>query len=308
MLSSEMMQAGFSAFLPKFTFALCLAMCMLRVCDQRVSALRSIMALSFLAALASAFEGWHETEISDAASWYTAAFFAALHLVIVLRRWASICPRQLHQEQKQGSKALTKKEKRKQRAESRGKQSSTSLASASPIELGMLFVAVLAAGYGLVQDWQEMRLTGDASTYAAMATIASTGLWATAMVSALELTFLSSPLNLSPPNGPRVSWTVIASFGLTAFVVCLMVSSLMLLRENGLDRNDRLIDQAMPKVFALTWMILGCIVWIVPHRIRSFQKSGAAKEWTTLALTSWIGLVCFSIMAVLPNNWPWHLL
>ena len=308
MLSSEMMQAGFSAFLPKFTFALCLAICILRICDQRASALRCIMALSFLAALASALEGWQETEISYAASWYTAAFFTVLHLVIMLRRWASIRPKQLHEEQTQSSKAQTKKDKRKQRAESRAKQTSTSLSSASPIELGMLLVAVLAAGYGLLQDWREMRLTGDASTYAAMATISSTGLWAIAVVSAMELTFLSSPLNLSPPNGPRVSWTGIASFGLAAFVLCLMVSSLMLLRENGLDGNDRLIDQAMPKVFALTWMILGCIVWIVPHRVRSFQKSGVAKEWTTLALTSWIGLVCFSVIAVLPNNWPWRLL
>ncbi len=308
MLSSEMMQAGFSAFLPKFVFALCLATCMLRVCDRRASALQSIIALSFLATMASAFEGWQETEISSAASWYTAAFFAALHLVIVLRRWASIRPRQLHEEQKQGTNALTNKEKRKQKAELRGKQYSTPFASASPIELGMLFVAILSACYGLVQDWREMRLTGDAGIYAAMATTANTGLWATAMVSALELTFLSSPLNLSPQKGPRVSWTGIASFGLTAFVLCLMVSSLMLLRENGLDRNDRLIDQAVPKVFALTWMILGCIVWIVPHRVRSFQKCGTAKEWTTLALTSWIGLVCFSIIAALPNNWPWHLI
>jgi hypothetical protein len=59
-------------------------------------------------------------------------------------------------------------------------------------------------------------------------------------------------------------------------------------------------------MFGLMIVVASFVVWMVPRRLSLCQQSGKQpKDWLTLTIAAWLGLLAFAVVGVLPTTWPW---
>jgi Kef-type K+ transport system membrane component KefB len=74
------------------------------------------------------------------------------------------------------------------------------------------------------------------------------------------------------------------------------------LSERG-DLNQLIIS----RLFAISFLLIDLIAWIIPHRVATFQRTGKSHAWVSLTLAAWLAVLTLIVLMALPSNWPWEL-
>ena len=130
-------------------------------------------------------------------------------------------------------------------------------------------------------------------------TLAACALWGVAVFCGLELTFGSAPLSLS-----AVSWSGVATVALFCWIAETCVAAVILLAP--VDNTVDFQSVAMTRLFAISILLMDFVVWMIPHRVATFKRTGKATAWVSLTLAAWLGILSLAVLCALPSSWPWQ--
>ena len=307
MLNDEAISAGILALSNKAALALGVALILFHWSDRRQSKLPWCLLTCVAAIVCAGFNIYSSSQLSIRIALAVGASLLSLELVFLLANWVKVNPASLHDEQQPSSAEhkASNREKRKRAA-----QHETSQRSA--INYLWLFAGCVAFAIGLF--WQYAARTAEGmeqikdsmiQAYAAVQMLSACVMWGVALFCAMQVTFLSSPDTLVDPKARNVLWGRVSATSMLLLVLALFLAFYIFLNGKPLVGED-ILNRILPTVFALTLVILYFVAWMVPYRIYGFQKSGKAKEWTSLALAAWLSVLCFALVCALPTSWPWQ--
>jgi hypothetical protein len=113
----------------------------------------------------------------------------------------------------------------------------------------------------------------------------------------LELTFGSALLS-------SISWSGVATVALFCWIAETCVAAMILLAP--VDNTVELQSVAMTRLFAISILLVDFVVWMIPHRIATFKRTGKATAWVSLTLAAWLGSLSLAVLCALPSSWPWQ--
>ncbi len=128
--------------------------------------------------------------------------------------------------------------------------------------------------------------------------LAACVLWGVAIFCAIELTFGSAPMSLS-----AVSWSGVSRVALGCWIVESCIAAFIVL--SPIDSASEFESIAMTRLFAISILLMDFVVWMIPHRLASFKRTGKATAWVSLATAAWLGVLSLAVLCALPGNWPW---
>ena len=306
MLTNADLLADMDFFQVQLLLSACSAILILRVFDGRGTT-SSISLIVSTIALFLCFGAWRGTSGTLATVCLTtAAVTLAIQGWVCLQHWLRANEAELHEESRQladekNSRKVSKQAGRTAQQSDNSKsillrKSETLLCCLSVgASASVLFLAIQAeTSGGLIGGMQVMHL---------LAAAIAAGV---AFACSVELTFLSSPDALRPAVGNKVHWSAIGWIALIVFLAEFVVSAAIM--AAAIDERSSVVEQLFPKVYALSLLVVHFVVWMVPHRVAGFQRTGSASQWTSLTLASWLGVLGLAVVNSLPNNWPWELL
>ncbi|MEM8736702.1 MAG: hypothetical protein AAGG44_20900, partial [Planctomycetota bacterium] len=304
---------GLNGMLPKLLFALVGSLVLLRFCDRRLSAIGPA-ALVAVASLVTAIPVIiRSTGILAYSLLGVGAAVMALVALLLIGRWSQLSPAQL-QAEVEDSDATSKQAKRARRRGIRNQQTRPpSRWESVLLAVGLLVFGVAAllpmsaggvdapgelsrVGLDLQRQWLP-RLYG----------FTVVGIWSTTIFYMIQLTWLSSPDSFDKDREALVRWRVAMMTATLFFSLALLTCLAVFLRSSEMEPGAEMAEQVIPVVFALTWLVVSFIAWMIPARVSRFQREGRAEGWTSLTLAGWLACCCLAVLSALPEDWPWRL-
>ncbi len=125
-------------------------------------------------------------------------------------------------------------------------------------------------------------------------------MFALLLASSLELTVGKLGAELLALPWQRIS--TVATFG---FLAEILLAGWVI---SKLKPGESVEMTAAPVLYEFSRLLLGYIAWCVPRRMAMLAHKKELKGQASLALSGWIGVICFSIAMALPTAWPWNVL
>ena len=322
MLAQAAFTSATTLLITKAAFGATLLLFLLRFLDRRISTTAARIWVGFCASFACIWQivllwqnqmPWQIAQVGSAAAevsasseqqlfglWATGTFLVVGFTLEAIGQWLRLSPRQLHASDT-GAKT----------SKSRNAESQPN--SKSPQSLWrmiLLVVAIAFVGFAALKtvDYQPI-LTIKARQLATWHLIATLAMGSIAAFCAIEATLLSSPDNHSKKleDGKfGVRWNWVAWIALGIFLSKLTLTTLVLLRLGDSERIEPSV-QALAGCFVICLIILDVVAWMVPYRLKNFQGSSQVTGWSSLAIASWLSLVTYTVVSIIPFSWPWKL-
>lgn len=323
MLSWDALFGGWGEFLPKCVVAICTAIACFRMADNRVRTVGLLCSLAISGIVIQAAL-WLLVDVNDNRNWQVASALGVVGFVGLLlvygRQWLQRSPKDMHLEETTSANDTASQSKPAQQEARRLRRAGRNAQGARPnwIEISALTIIGIAYAFASFVDLDTRLLSGAAG--GADVTGTSGGLplgmlklhwavvsmtWGIGLFYCVQLTSVSSPSDFDPGTESPVKWLRPFAFATILFVLSMVVCGSIFFAERRPERIETVRDQLMPMVFALTWLILSFVVWMIPARLYRFDLQGQAKEWVSLALAAWIAFLCLGLVAFLPSAWPW---
>jgi hypothetical protein len=107
-----------------------------------------------------------------------------------------------------------------------------------------------------------------------------------------------------------VNWAVVSrltmAIGLVSVACCLAQIWLGSGHQQLGEFSSDSVVQIAARLFGLMQLLSTFTVWMVSHRLANYQRPNLfPKDWVSLTLTAWLGLMAFVVIASLPTEWPW---
>lgn len=309
MLNDEAISAGIFALSNKAALALGIALILFNWTDRRQSKLPLCLLTCLAAIICVGFNVYAASQFAIRCAFAVGAGLLCLELVLLLKSWVKVNPASVHDEQLPSSSEskASNREKRKRAAKQTANQRSA-------LNYLWLIAGCVALAIGLFWQYAESTAEGmdqinDSmiQAYAAIQMLSACLMLGVSLFCAMQVTFLSSPDALEDPGATNVLWGRVAATAMLLLALALFLAFYIFLNGKPLV-GEEILNRILPTVFALTLVILYFVAWMVPYRIYGFQKSGKAKEWTSLALAAWLSVLCFALVCALPTSWPWQAL
>ena len=168
--------------------------------------------------------------------------------------------------------------------------------------LPVISVALSLAGcglcsYAIVTSTDAASIQGQPQLVMIASLISLFIVFALLLASTLELTVGSLGAELLALPWRRMS--TIATF---AFLVEILLAGWVIAR---LKPSDSIEMTAAPVLYEFSRLLLGYIAWCVPRRMLILSQKKELRGQASLALSGWIGLICFAVAMALPTAWPW---
>jgi hypothetical protein len=285
--------AGSTALTGKAAFAFWTAALLLQCFDRRKTAIVWQILL-----LVGAISGCILGSVYSAGPvtqwlWIGSALVAGVSLVRDLSNWTKTSPREAFEETSQIDAVSKKKNSpaRSARSQALKTQPAISFPWLDLVGLSIVAAAISVSIYASLSP----------KTYAWLSIVhilAAGLLWGVAVFCAIELTFGSAPSSLS-----AVAWSGAALVALVCWIVESCIAAVIVL--SPIDQADDLQAVAMTRLFAISILLMDFVVWIIPHRVATFKRTGKATAWVSLTMAAWIGVVSLALLCALPSNWPW---
>jgi hypothetical protein len=227
--------------------------------------------------------------------WIISSLVASFGALLNIRQWTKTSPRETFEEASQLDPAIKKKS-------SAAKSSRLQTLKAKPTKL-VQWMDLL----GLVMVTAAIAISVYASLSSAKANawlstvhvLAACMLWGVAVFCAVELTFGSAPLSLS-----AVSWSGVAAVALGCWMAESCIAAAIVL--SPVDSSADFQSVAMTRLYAISILLMDFVVWMIPHRVATFKRTGKATAWVSLTMAAWIGVLSLAVLCALPSTWPWQ--
>ncbi len=226
--------------------------------------------------------------------WGAAGAIACASMALNVRQWTQTSPRETFEEASQLDPLAKKKTPSKsKRIAALKTQSKSPIAWVDLLGLVVTAVALATSTYGLMSAQKGVAILSVAHTTSACL------LWGISIFCALELTFGSAPLSLS-----AVNWTGVSILALGGWITESCVAAAIILSPTDSDSDFQSI--AMTRLFAISILLIDFVVWMIPHRVAKFKRTGKADSWVSLSMAAWIGMLSLAVLCALPVTWPWR--
>jgi hypothetical protein len=319
MLSWEALFGGWSEFLPKCVVAVCMTIACFRITDNRLRTSGFVVALTLCGVLLHCLFGLLADRMDDL-HWQLAMGLGCSGMIglllLYIRQWLSRSPKDLHLEETGASRQQGSKQTKSAMQEARRLRRAGRNIQGPNLHWGEVAVLAATAIAFTVASFEDfdLRLQMDAASgidgglrlgMPKLHWVVVSLTWGLGLFYSIELTCLSSPLDFESAASRPVEWLRPFSLSTILFSLSMLVCISIFLAERRPDRTENVKDHLMPLVFALTWLLLSFVAWMIPTRLYRFMQQGEAKEWVSLALASWIAFLCLGLVAFLPAAWPW---
>lgn len=302
MLTSIVSAASSSAWLAKLALASWTACLLLRSADRRTLALPYAIGTCLICLAACVFSVWRIADLTARGLWCGMVLVNLVYLDLLVRDWLAFHPRTAFEEAGgEGAKSAGASKRNGRKTGARKYPEWT-----MRLEIGLAWMGILLAASAVTMTcMQDIVVPRRVWVISAGHLLAAASMWGVAWNCGLQTTFISTPDRLAPEQGPRVGWPWIARLAMALFIVELLSCTAIFLGPKQ-TLPAEFSDRVLPAIFALALMILNFVAWMIPHRIRQFQRAGRATEWVTLALAAWLAFLSFAIVCALPVDWPWR--
>lgn len=237
-------------------------------------------------------------------AWGLSAALGLLWNGYSLRQWLSAAPAEILADSAVATPAKRSKRKSGKGSQSRGASAVARVGATtwSPLKMALFAVGTFACMAAL---WPAELGLGTQSVERWIVPVhimASSMMLAVCLITALELTVLSSPDSVLASGG--ATWSKLASVALASAGVEMLVCLMIFLEFTDSEAADTEVLLAK-RIFALALLVTAVIAWLIPSRIAGFQKRGElATGWVSLTLASWIAALAFAVVCLLPPDWP----
>ncbi|MDX1926082.1 MAG: hypothetical protein SFV81_06170 [Pirellulaceae bacterium] len=286
--------AGSTALTGKSALAFWTTALLLQRFDRRKTAIAWQILLTFGAVAGCVLGGIYAAGPVTQWAWIGSAIVAGLCAARDIRQWTRTSPRETYEEVSQIDGASKKSDGTRKSTRSQPMKASPAMPLPWFDLLGI--VAVVAAISISIYASVSPRAY---AWYSVVHTIAACVLWGVAIFSAIELTFGSAPLSLS-----AVSWSGAAFIALGCWLAESWIAAVIVL--SPADESADMQSLVMTRLFAISILLMDFVVWIIPHRVAKFKRTGKASEWVSLSMAAWIGMLSLTLLCALPSNWPWR--
>ena len=226
--------------------------------------------------------------------WLAGAVIAGLSNLLNIRQWLGTSPRETYEE----SSSLDRNNKQESDAKSTRSQA-LKAGPTSPLQwmdlLGLLFIAVALA----ISVYASAASPKTNAWLSTVHTLAACVLGGVGVFCGSQLAFGSTPLSLS-----AVSWSGVARVALLCWIAETCVAAAVLLAP--VDNRADFQSVAMTRLFAISILLTDFVVWMIPHRVATFKRTGKATAWVSLTLAAWLGTLSLAVLCALPSSWPWR--
>jgi len=231
--------------------------------------------------------------------WIASSVVSGIVAWMHLRDWLRTSPRETFEETSHVDATL-KKKKKTAATPSGLKVFSPNRPSAFPHSAVHWFtlLGVLLSGGSMTSSVVASGSVRSSVWFAAIHVLAACLLLGIAVFCAIELTVGSAPSSLA-----AVSWSSVAFVALICWVAEICIAGSIVL--SPVDDTADFQALAMSRLFAISLLLMDFVVWMIPHRLAMFQRSGKSTAWVSLALAAWIGVLSLTLLCALPTYWPW---
>ncbi len=303
--------ASSTALTGKAALALWVTALLFQYCDLRKIAIVwqvfIALSISLLSLAAYANAGGTITK----STWMTSCAIASIVATMHIRDWLRTSPRETFEEVASVD-ATSKKQKKKSVTKSNalsapsafpraaGTRSTVSKSTVSKSAVHWYtWLGVMISGWSLTSSVLANGSARSSALFAAVHVLAACVLLGVALFCAIELTFGSAPSSLS-----AISWSSVAFVALICWVAELGIAASIVLTP--VDATADFQVAAMSRMFAISVMVIDFVVWMIPFRLATFQRSGKAVAWVSLAIAAWTGVLSLTLLCALPTHWPWR--
>lgn len=183
-------------------------------------------------------------------------------------------------------------------------------------QLGLIPATLSCVGFGLVFAALIVAtpaLAADIAWLAWSQAFSCSVMWGIALAVGLELTFCAVPSDLAAGSSRPVGRlaTLAMVLALAMLSVAIWVAANIVLgdgpRSGQAGTSLKAEFQLLSWIFAGTILLVQFVVWMVPYRLFRLKDGLRKSEWSTLALSAWLGCLALSVALALPTSWPWTL-
>jgi hypothetical protein len=226
--------------------------------------------------------------------WMGGALLATFGCLRDIRQWTKTSPRETYEEASQLDPAIKKKSSAVKTIRSNNLKATPTRSFKWIDLLGLVITASAIA----VSIYASMPSVKTSAWLSAIHVLAACVLWGVGMFCAIELTFGSAPRSLA-----AVSWSSVAMIALTCWIAESCIAAAIVL--SPIDSAADYQSVAITRLFAISILLMDFVVWMIPHRVATFKRSGKATAWVSLAMAAWIGVLSLTVLCALPSVWPW---
>jgi len=287
--------AGSTALTGKAALAFWIAAFLLQCFDRRKTAIVWQILLTICAILGCILVSIYSPGSLTFWMWVGSTLIASFSAVQNIRQWTKTSPLETYEEASQLDPNIKKKS-------NAVKTSRSNLLKAKPaisvpwIDLVGLAIAAAAIAISI---YASMTSAKTIAWLSSIHTLAACVLWGVSIFCAIELTFGSAPLSLS-----AVSWSGAARVALGCWLVESCIAAFIVL--SPVESIADFQSVAMTRLFAISILLMDFVVWMIPHRVATFKRTGKATAWVSLTMAAWIGVVSLAVLCALPTSWPWQ--
>lgn len=154
--------------------------------------------------------------------------------------------------------------------------------------------------------------------YSMLHLLTSTAMWSIATVTAMQLTFLSSPSDFTAVEDKRVGkrrrrtkdrdyapHPHLLTWAASILVVLELFALGAILTTPIPNAPEALETRALAWAFAGTILVAYFVSLMIAVRIAHFHRAKVVSQWTSLTLASWIASLTLAVACSLPPAWPW---
>lgn len=287
--------AGSTALTGKTALAFWTAACLFQCFDRRRITITWQILLIICAIMGCILSSLHASRPMTQWLWASSATIASLSAVLNIRQWMRTSPRETYEEASQIDGSNLKKS-------NAAKSSSSQTLKATPkvsVPWVDLLGLVVAGASIAVAVYTSMPLAKSNAWLGTIHVLAACVLWGVGVFCAVELTFGSAPLSLS-----AVSWSGVVSVALVCWVAESCIAAAIVL--SPVDSSADFESVAMTRLFAISILLADFVVWMIPHRVATFKRTGKTTAWVSLAMAAWLGALSLAVLCALPSTWPWQ--
>ncbi len=231
--------------------------------------------------------------------WIGGAFIAGFSAVQSIIQWTRTSPLETYEEASQLDPAINKPGSKKKSRPAQFNNASALKAQPAPVAtwVNVVGLAIIAAAIA-ISICTVVSAPKSNAWISSVHILAACVLWGVGVFCAIELTFGSTPQSLS-----SVSWSGAAAVALGCWIVESCIAAFIVL--SPVDSASEFQSVAMTRLFAISILLMDFVVWMIPHRVATFKRTGKAIAWVSLAMAAWIGVLSLAVLCALPSNWPW---
>jgi hypothetical protein len=286
---------GTTALTGKAALAFWTAAFLFQCFDRRKSALVWQILLTICVVAGCVLGSMHSLGPVTQWGWMGSALIAGLSGLLSIRQWAQTSPRETYEEASQ----LDPTGKKKSSASKSSRSQTLKAKRTSLVQWLDLVGLVMAAASIAISVYASMSSAKINAWISTIHILAACVLWGVGVFCALELTFGSAPLSLS-----AVSWSGVATVALGCWIAESCIAAAIVL--SPVDSTSDVQSVAMTRLFAISILLVDFVVWMIPHRVATFKRTGKATAWVSLTMAAWIGVLSQAVLCALPSTWPWQ--